>query len=209
MPEGQDPYGSFAFYQRIRKESSSAINFRRSMRAGTLQPHLNGYAPQAFVLSNPITHVDRVITPVLRSRLQMVENTVEQLQTKSVRMPLASKTALLPSVAPRNGLGDDYESKTTTADQLRPIEDGYDTHREQPPQLPKLADGSADLNGAGRRRIPSARIVSAPLPRATPTAEKVAVLESVLAQERESRLKVQHELNRLEQLLQQRIARIR
>lgn len=238
MPEGQDPYGSFAYYQRIRKESLSAINFRRTLKLGTLVPQLNGYAPQSFVLSNPITHVDRVITPILKSRLKATEESLAVLvppqaqfrttasdfgsfavDSKKTRdcaaacnVDEATERAAVHVNPPQTKAGP-IEAPSLPALDGKPLGKpsmglsraaSAAVHRSSP-FVPSAPQGSHRIRvgSAASTRKPAAASSDA-----LPFNDKVALLEATLQQERDSRLKVQSELERLERILQRKVAEL-
>lgn len=155
MPEGQDPYGSSAYYQRIRKEMRSAIAFSQARRYG-LQLPLGGpnIAPpgMGFVLSNPITHVDRIVTSASASRRPAPQQQQQQQQ-------------------------------------------------QQLPPLQQRAEQSVGSGGGGGGSCGDNDDANDPV-----IAAKLAVLERTLQEEQSQRQRVQSDLERLEGLLQKRMA---
>ena len=60
MPYGSDPYGSFAYQQRVDKERLATINaHKKKKEAASFPADPHG----AYLVTNPLTHVDSVITP--------------------------------------------------------------------------------------------------------------------------------------------------
>lgn len=283
MPEGQDPYGSFAYNQRIRKEMLSAINFRRTRNMGgtwfsstapspssTIDDHVAAastvfstgpaaigsraqFIPEyQFVLSNPITHMDRVITPVLRSRidyarliaLSIKSNTQSPSSFASQKLPqvsdpwqqkqLEAESALRNAVAATTAAVA-AEEAAITPDVDAPVNNTPKLHgipkaptsnggaiAAKPPlgliggkrlmsaavtrRMPAPLSASAlKLPGAGRAASAGSRRSSNGSSTDSEFAAKVASLEVVLQQERESRLRVQQDLLRLERLLEAKI----
>ena len=131
MPEGNDPFGYLALHQQISKEMRSAIAFNRSQRS------TGGSSTAAFVVTNPITGIDRIIETRQGSR--------------STRNPSEARTVLVSQSSMR--------ASTVSA-----------AHKQQ-------------------REL----------------TERMAELEQTLKDEREGRVKVQRELERLESLVQSKV----
>ncbi|CUG59993.1 Hypothetical protein, putative [Bodo saltans] len=214
-----------------------------------------------FVLSNPITHMDRVITPVLRSRIDHARQTALSIKSSTQSPSSFVSSQKLPQVLASNN-NDPWQQQqleaesalrsavAATAAAITPDAANDTPKRDEEFNTPKLAaipkapghtslsahaakpplallGGKRLMSAAVSRRVPAAqppvplsiaalklggRAASAGSRRSsnasstdTEFAAKVASLEVVLQQERESRLRVQQDLLRLERLLEAKI----